>query len=250
MEGLQKNPLERMCAVRTHHKEKLKQEFVGVRIIGGDRVGEMPEAVLPADLAELAGPIGEDSGKAGVRQICVGGMAAAVKAAADGPAAVGAVFGIGIEAEGMLGLEKSSGRNLIARAPEKFIAEEEGVVDGAAQGLPAESGIGAVEIGEETGSIENGADAGIVVAAGVGNPEIEIGGFAEIAVSAEMANNAEVLAARSLEQIVGIAAKNLGRPLEKPVFRRGQETRQGEASIVDAVFTADEIIGDERPIDE
>src|SRR6266481_7698120 len=134
IEGLQKNLSERMRAVRAHHKEKLKQEFVGVRIVGCDRIGEMPETILSADLAELAGPVGEDSGKAGVRQICVGGMAAAVKAAADGPAAVGAVFGVGIEAEGMLGLEKSGGRDLVARAPEKFIAEEEGVVDGAAQG--------------------------------------------------------------------------------------------------------------------
>src|SRR6266404_1152636 len=123
IEGLQKNLLERMRAMRTHHKEKLKQEFVGVRIIGCDRIGEMPEAVLASDLAELAGPVGEDSGKAGIRQICVGGVTAAVKAAADGPAAVGAVFGVGIEAEGMLGLENSGGRNLVARAPEKFIAE-------------------------------------------------------------------------------------------------------------------------------
>src|SRR6266436_2811039 len=123
MEGLQKNPLERMCAVRTHHKEKLKQEFVGVRIIGGDRIGEMPEAVLPADLAELAGPVSEDSGKAGIRQICIRCVTAAVEAAADGPATVGSVFGIGIEAESMLGLEKGSGRNLGARAPEKLIAE-------------------------------------------------------------------------------------------------------------------------------
>src|SRR5437867_6719883 len=239
-----------MCAVRTHHKEKLKQEFVGVRIVGSDRVGEMPEAVLAADLAELAGPVGEDSGKAGVRQICVAGVAAAVKAAADGPAAVGAVFRIGIETEGMLGLEKGGGRNLVARAPEKFIAEQEGVINGATQGFPTECGVDAIEIGEKSRWIENGADAGIVVAASVGNAEIEIGGFAEAAVSAEMANNAEVLPARSLEQIVGIAAKNLGCPLEKPVFRRGQETRQGEASVIDTVLAADEIIGNKRPIDE
>jgi hypothetical protein len=64
-----------MRAMRTHHKEKLKQEFVGVRIIGCDRIGEMAEAVLAADLTELAGPISEDSGKTGVRQICVGGVA-------------------------------------------------------------------------------------------------------------------------------------------------------------------------------
>src|SRR6267378_5559239 len=140
IEGLQKNLLERMRAMRTHHKEKLKQEFVGVRIIGCNRIGEMPEAVLAADLAKFAGPIGEDSGKTGVRQICIRSLTAAVKAAADGPAAIGAVFGIGIKAECVLGLEKSGGRNLVARAPEKFVAKQEGVVDRAAQRLPTESG--------------------------------------------------------------------------------------------------------------
>src|SRR2546426_12461850 len=100
-----------MRAMRTHHKEKLKQEFVGVRIIGCDRIGEMPEAVLAADLAELAGPVGEDSGKAGIRQICVAGMAAAVKAAADGPAAGWAGFGGGIGGQGMLGVGAGGGGN-------------------------------------------------------------------------------------------------------------------------------------------
>src|SRR6267378_1448616 len=250
IEGLQKNLLERMRAMRTHHKEKLKQEFVGVRIIGCDRIGKMAEAVLAADLAELAGPVGEDSGKTGVRQICVGGMAAAVKAATDGPAAVGAVLAIGIEAEGMLRLEKAGGRNLVARAPEKFVAEEEGVINGAAQGFPTESGIGAVEIGEETGRIENGIDAGIVVTACVGNAEIEIGGFAEVAISAEMADNAHVLATHRVEQIVGITAEHLSRPFEKPGLGGRKKMRQRETGIVDAVFTPDEIVGHQRPVDE
>src|SRR2546427_12486836 len=105
-----------MRAMRTHHKEKLKQEFVGVRIIGCDRIGEMPEAVLAADLAELAGPVGEDSGKAGIRQICVGGVTAAVKAAADGPAAVGAGFRGGIESGGQGSVCNSGGGDAAAHA--------------------------------------------------------------------------------------------------------------------------------------
>src|SRR6267143_396036 len=210
----------------------------------------MPEAVLAADLAKFAGPIGEDSGKPGVRQICIRSLTAAVKAAADGPAAIGAVFGIGIKAECVLGLEKSGGRNLVAGAPEKFVAKQEGVVDRAAQRLPTESGVGGVKIGEETGRIESGADAGIVVAAGIGHTEVEIGRFAEVAVGAEVADNTEVLAAPCLEQIVGIAAKNLSRPLKKPVFRRRQETRQGESGIINTVFTADEIVGHERADNE
>ena len=85
--------------MRTHHEQELKQEFVGVGIVGGDRVSEMAKTVLTTDLAEFAWPIGKDSGKAGVRQMRVGGMAAAVEAPTNRPPSVGAIFSIGIETE-------------------------------------------------------------------------------------------------------------------------------------------------------
>src|SRR6266478_1260880 len=65
-----------------------------------------------------------------------------------------------------------------------------------------------------------------------------------------MTDNADVLAAVGGENVAGIAAVNLGRSLEKPVFRRRQEPRKRDAGIVDAVFAADEIVGHQRPVNE
>src|SRR5260370_28374975 len=99
------NGLERMSAVRAHHKKELEKNFIGIRKISGTG-RQMSEAVLTTDLAELAGPIGEDTGKAGIRQTGIGGVAAAVEASADGPAAIHAVFRGGLHAKSMLRLEK------------------------------------------------------------------------------------------------------------------------------------------------
>src|SRR6266446_630806 len=65
-----------------------------------------------------------------------------------------------------------------------------------------------------------------------------------------MADNAHVLAAVGGENVTGIAAVNLGRSLEEPVFRRRQEPRKRDAGIVDTVFAADEIVGHQRPVNE
>src|SRR5260370_5670556 len=184
----------------------------------------MAVTILATDLAELAGPIGENTGKTSVRQTGVGGAAAAIKAAAEGPAAVDAVFGIGVQTKSVLGLENVKRRQLVAGAPEQFCAEEERMVDGAAERLPTKSGIRTVEIREEKGRIESCADGGIVVTAGVGGTEIKIGRFAEVAVDAKMADNADVLAAIGGENVTRGTAGNLGRSLGEPGFRCRQGT--------------------------
>src|SRR6266404_2509268 len=74
----------------------------------------MAITILATDLAELARPIGENTGKTSVRQAGVGGAAAAIEAAAESPPAVDAVLSIGIEAEGVLGLEDVKRRELAA----------------------------------------------------------------------------------------------------------------------------------------
>src|SRR5467141_2797484 len=109
----------------------------------------MPEAVLSTDLAELAGPIGKNTGKAGVGEIGAGGPAAAVEAAAEGPAAIDAIFSGGVHAEGMLGLENVDGRQLVAGTPEELGTEKEILINGAAQRFPAQGGICRVQIGKE-----------------------------------------------------------------------------------------------------
>src|SRR5437899_2947845 len=211
----------------------------------------MAITILATNLAKLAGPIGENTGKTSVRQAGVGGAAAAVETATDSPAAIDAIFGIGIEAESVLGLKNVKRRKLVAGAPEEFSAEQERMVDGAAERLPTESGVSRIKVGQKIRGVKNrAADAGGVVAASVGTAEVDVGRFAEVAVEAKMADNAGVLAAVGGENVTRIASENLGRSLEEPVFRGGQEARKGNAGIVDAVFAADEIVGHQRPVDE
>src|SRR6266403_4663808 len=126
----------------------------------------MPVAILATDLAELAGPVGEDTRKTGVGEIAIVGMAAAIEATANGPAAIESIFGMSVHAEGVLRLKNSGRRELIASAPEKFGAEEKRFVDGAAQRLPAEGGVSGVKIGEKCGGI-GGEFSGVVVAVSI-----------------------------------------------------------------------------------
>ena len=85
----------------------------------------MPVAILATDLAELAGPVGQDTRKARVGEIAVVRVAAAVEASADGPAAIEAIFGVSIHAECVLCFENGGGRELVAGAPEKFRAKQQ-----------------------------------------------------------------------------------------------------------------------------
>src|SRR5260370_23798311 len=124
------------------------------------------------------------------------------------------------------------------------------MVDGAPERLPAERGIGGIEVGEKVFGIKRCSDSSGVVAAGVGTTEINIGRFAEVTVEAKMADNTEILAAIGSENGIGVAAVNLGRSLDESVFRGGQEPREGDAGIVDAVLTADQIVGHQRPVNE
>src|ERR1700688_4918004 len=87
------------------------------------------------------------------------------------------------------------------------------------------------------------------MAARIGDAQIKVGGFAEVAVAAHVPDNAEILAAIGGIDRGGIAAEKLPGSLKKPVFRSREKTADGNAGIIDAVFAADEIIGSERAID-
>src|SRR5713226_6431315 len=105
----------------------------------------MSEAVLAADLAEFAGPIRKDTGKTRVGEVAIGGVAAAVKAPAHGPAAIDTIFSRRVHSEGVRSLENAECRQLVAGAPEEFRAEQEILVNGAPQRLPAQGRIGSVK---------------------------------------------------------------------------------------------------------
>src|SRR5215475_2901119 len=230
--------LERMRAVRAHHEQELEEQFIRIAALA-----VTAEAVLGANLAELARPVGQDSRKAGIGQPRISGVATSVKAATHSPATVQTIVDGGIQAEGALCLKIIGGGELITRAPDQLASEENGVVDGAAQGFPAERGVRAIERGQEVG-------ADLIMTASVRCAEIEVRRFVQILVSAKVADNADVLAAVCGEDIGRIAAEDLRGALEEPVVRPLQEARQGEASIVDAILPAHEIVGNKRPINK
>src|SRR5260370_2375260 len=151
----------------------------------------MAITILATDVAELAGPIGENTGKTGVRQAGIRSAAAAIEAATKCPAAVDAVFGVGVKAESVLGLEDVGvGQgNLVAGAPKEFVAEEEGVVDGAAERLPTESGISGIKVGQEISRIKGSApDSSGVLAPRIAAATIVVALFANVAVQPQMAD--------------------------------------------------------------
>src|SRR5262245_57417793 len=117
------------------------------------------------------------------------------------------------------------------------------MVDGAAQWLPPESGVGAVDVGQEILWVERRVDAGVVVAPGVGSAKVDVRRFAEVAVEANMAYHADVLALVCGENIRRIAAVNLSGALQEPVLWRRQETRERNAGVIDPVFAANKIVG-------
>src|SRR5262249_18369953 len=238
-----------MSSVCAHHEKELKEYFVRVSELPLPVVPKMSVTILRTDLAELTRPIGENTGKTGVRQIGVSGVAGAVEAAAERPAAIHAVLGGGIQPERMLGLKDIQRRKLVAIAPEQFCAEKEGVVNRAAERLPAKCCVSAVNIGGEVFRIKCGANSGIVVTAGVRNAEIDVGLFGQVAIGAQMADDANVLPAVRTENIAGIAPKDLSRSFGKPIFRRGQEARERDSRVVNSVFASDEVVRHQRAID-
>src|ERR1700758_2398803 len=154
----------------------------------------MSIAVLPAYLAKLAGPIGYDTGKAGVGQIGISGAAAAIESAAYSPATVHAVLQRRVQAEGVLRLENIKWGQLVSSAPEKLGPDQQVFINRAAQGFPAQREIRAIQIGQKIRWVRDqfGTEAGTVPAR-VRHSQVQVGGFGEIAVRANMAYNAGIL---------------------------------------------------------
>src|SRR5205823_1398187 len=213
----------RLRPVRAHHEYKLEKELIGIGVASIGSVPQMSVAILATDLAELARPVGQDTGKTTIRQARVRGAAAAIEASADRPAAVRAVLRRRVHAESVLRLENVHRGKLVPGAPEKFGTEQERMIDSAAKRLPAKRCVRAIEIGNEVVRIERCSDAGIVVATGIRTAKINVGRFAKVTVKTKMPDGAHVLPLIGGENIRRITTVHLGGSLEKPVLRRGEE---------------------------
>ena len=103
------------------NEDELEQQLITVLAFS-----EMSEAVLAADLAELAGPVSENSRKTVIDQIRGTGSARTIKAASDRPSAVEAVIAGGKKTEGAL-----REGELLATAPDEFGSADKIMVYGA-----------------------------------------------------------------------------------------------------------------------
>jgi hypothetical protein len=131
--------------MRTQYEQELEEQFIRIAALA-----VTAEAILAANLAELARPVGQDRRKAVIGQPCISGVITAVKAATHGPTAVYTIINGGIQTKSVLCLKAIAGGELIAHAPNQLIPEENGIVDGAAQGFPAERGVRTVETGQKS----------------------------------------------------------------------------------------------------
>src|SRR5262249_44914644 len=130
---------------------------------------------------------------------------------------------------------------LLAIMPDEFAAAEERVINRAAQRLPAYGRVRAVDAADEKiprrrlqHDIARRGRLGIrnrvgahrfrrrVVASGERKSQIEVGGFGDVAVSAQVSDGREVVARLLLEDDAGIAAIHLARRVDIQAADGGQ----------------------------
>ena len=85
------------------------------------------------------------------------------------------------------------------------------------------------------------------MAASIGHAEVDVARLAEVAVSAEMTDVAQIAALARVEDLVGVAAEYLAGRFEKQPWVRNQPGNR-DPRVVDAVLAAHEVPGGERPI--
>src|SRR5258708_39320210 len=119
--------------------------------------------ILSADLAELAWPVAQYGGETLVDKARILGFTRAGIAPSYNPSPAQLVVARSVEAKGTL-----FERKLLPLTPDQFCPSHEGVVDGPAQGLPAQCGVDAVQVGEKVRT-------GGAVAARVRGAKIKVG---------------------------------------------------------------------------
>ena len=116
------------------------------------------------------------------------------------------------------------------------------MIDGAAQRLPAQRGIHAVELIVAVGE---GA-----VAARVGNAEIDVGGFARGRCRRAGGRPRRRRCAAWPAKTFSLSPrKTCAVPSRKRPFGDGKNAAERKARVVDAVLAAHQVLGDQRPVD-
>src|SRR5204862_2873290 len=135
----------------------------------------------------------------------------------------------------------------VAPAPDDFRSADKRVINRPLQRAPAECRVDAVNRRREIGVRRAAGTKLAVVAARDRKTQIDIARLADVLITAEMADRADVASLNRFEHVAAVAAKHLAGGLEEyPSV--GYEPRHRDAGVADAVFAAHQISGDERPI--
>src|SRR5438270_501947 len=203
------------------------------------------KSVLSPKLCELAGPVGQHQGAAFISQRGIGGAVGIIKASTKEPAACELVIRRSIEAEGALEPRRRVRRTgkgqadqqggLVLLPPDELAARYKRTINGALQRLPAPSRVHAVKICNE-GAAE------LVMAARIGGANIHVGVVSDVFVSAQVADDAQVVFVGRLEHIAGVATEALPGELQEPVPGSGNDVLDRDSGIVNAVFTTYKVL--------
>src|SRR5438093_1857459 len=225
-----------MRAMRTQRKNHLHQQLVRILIL---RIPRKP--VLTANLAEFARPVSQNDGASVVSQIGQLAALGAVETPANKPASSKLVIGRGIHAKCPL----LTGQ-LLSLAPDQLAAPYKRMVNGSSQRLPAQGRIDSVQICKKIGTK-------IIVTASIRNTDVQIRGLSNVLVAPQMRHCADILPFPGFEDALKsssrVTPEHLARGLEKQSLWRWNNALNGKSGIVNAIFTANQIGRNQRPVD-
>ena len=190
--------------------------------------------ILAADLTELARPVCEEQRRSFVDQR---GIVCAFRPVITGtgkPATSELVVAADVHAK-----RRRIGFGLLAAAPEQFRAPEEPPVNGARERPVAQRRVDGNNPRRKVGTE-------IIPTPRNGGSNIEVGRFRHVVISAQPPDITQV-AARMRFEDAGRAAIDLTRGLEKHPWVR-DETRDGQTSVCESLFPAEQVLADQRPI--
>src|SRR5207248_3301238 len=112
---------------------------------------------------------------------------------------------------------------------------DEGVIDGAAQRLPPNGGIDSIELVSYVRPERR-------VPPRVRTTQIEIRGFGDIPIGAQMLDGRDIAAPVGMKQLVRITPENLRGAFQEDFFGTGKNPAQCESGIVNAILATDQIL--------
>src|SRR5439155_6673741 len=132
-------------------------------------------------------------------------------------------------------------QGLLGAVPDVLETAHKRVVNRAPQGLPSQRGVDSVELIDQRLSDRR-------VAARIRDAQVDIRGFADVPVGAQVPDRTQIAAFVGVEYITGIAAENLRGSLEEEVFGRGQNAAERQPGVVNSILATHQVLRHQGPV--